>query len=405
MINLQKTEKTVRLYVEKLILPSEPLYPLWNNENRIFSKGGKWNYIDACMIKSTGMLYEIYGDERLLNYAVRFTDSYVREDGTIPSMNPLDYNLDNINGAKNLIYLFKKTGREKYRRAFELIYSSQLLSQPRLNCGSFFHKAIYPYQIWLDGTYMVLPFLAEYADFSGDTRIYADIENQIENIIRIMRDEKSGLYKHGYDESRTMHWADSQTGLSGEFWLRAMGWFYAALADLCGLAENVPTLYDTCRRTLDELLHALSKCIYTDNMLYQLPSKPEIRGNYPETSGTLLFSYAALKAYRLGICDEKIKADGVRALSAVTESFIELRGNEIPIMKNICLVAGLGGKTRHSGTAEYYLGKPTMENDAKGIAPYLMAFTELKRLSLNEGDGSSKLSPEAAAYEQQKNHV
>lgn len=381
MIGMNKIDKISQLYIEKLVLPSYPLCPMWNRENFLFSKPGKWNYIDGCMIKAVTMLYELSGDDRLLDYAVRFTDAYVGENGLIPSMNPLDYNLDNINGGKNLIYLFRTTHKEKYRLAFERLYGVQLKNQPRLACGNFYHKAIYPRQIWLDGAYMALPFMAEYALNYGSRSIFDDIRLQLENINRLMMDELTGLYRHGYDEARSTCWADPETGLSDEFWLRAMGWYCAALADLCETAKNVSALYSVCSESLKQLLTSLSGYITEEDMLYQLPAKTELDGNYPETSGTLLFSYAALKSYRLGVCGEKIKTDGVRTLSAVTENFISLTENDLPVMKNICLMAGLGGKECRNGSERYYLGEPVVENDAKGIAPYLMAYAELKRIT------------------------
>lgn len=381
MININLADKIAESYIEKTILASDPLFPLWNRENFIFSKPCRWNYIDSCMIKAVTMLYEITDDKRLLDYAVSFTDAYVEEDGSIPTMNPLDFNLDNINGGKNLIYLYKKTGIERYRRASEMLYSEQLTKQPRLSCGSFFHKAIYPYQIWLDGAYMALPFMAEYAKIHSDGSITEDICRQLENIRSLMHEEKTGLYYHGYDETRSMFWANKNTGLSGEFWLRSLGWLSAGLVDLCDVCGNSSDIYRLASHMLSELLEAVSRCIAAGNMLYQLPAKPELEGNYPETSGTLLIAYASLKAYRLGICGEKTKTDGIRLLSAVIEKYIEIEKNGLPVLKNICLMAGLGGGIFRDGSPEYYLSEPVVENDAKGIAPFLMAYTELKRIT------------------------
>lgn len=380
MINIEKTDKIAKLYVEKLILASDPCYPQWNRENFLFSKPGKWNYIDGCMIKAVIMLHELSNDKRLLDYAQKFVDTYISEDGNIPSTNVLDYNLDNINGGKNLIYLYKKTKQEKYRIAFDRLYSAQLKSQPRLDCGNFTHKAIYPSQIWLDGAYMALPFLAEYAVLNRDNDILNDVCLQIKNINKLMMDEESGLYRHGYDETRTMCWADKDTGLSNEFWLRSVGWFCACLADICEISDENSELYDICRLSLDRLIRSLSTFISEDNMLYQLPARMELNGNYPETSGTLLFSYAALKAYRLGISGENAKTDGIKTLSAVVEKYIKLNENDVPVLRNICLVAGLGGSQQRDGSAEYYLSEPVVENDAKGVAPFLMAYTEIKRI-------------------------
>lgn len=377
MINIQKIYDTANLYIEKLILTSEPAYPQWNRETILYSKPAKWNYIDGCIIKALIMIYERTGDKRLFDYARNFTDFYIDKSGLIATMNPLDYNLDNINGGKNLIYLYRKTSEEKYSLAFEKLYYEQLLHQPRLKCGSFSHKAIYPSQIWLDGAYMALPFLAEYALIHNNKEIIVDIINQLTNIKTLMMDKSTGLYYHGYDETHSMMWADKQSGLSGEFWLRSIGWLSAALADLCEISYNIVDLYELCQDMLKELIASVSELITKDEILYQLPIKPKIIGNYPETSGSLLIAYSILKASRLGIVNEKVTVNGIKLLSTVTEKFININDDGLPVMRNICLVAGLGGKEYRSGSETYYLSEPIVENDAKGIAPYLMAYTEL----------------------------
>lgn len=381
MINMKKTEKIIKLYTEKLILASDPLFPLWNRENFMFSKQGKWNYIDNCIIRSVLMMYDLSRDVRLLDYAVRFIDCYVEDNGDIPSINPLDYNLDNINGAKNLIALYKLTGNEKYRLAYEKIYTQQICSQPRLDCGNFYHKAIYPMQIWLDGSYMALPFLAEYAVQTKDNALLDDVKNQLENIIRLMKDSNTGLYYHGYEQSRITCWSDKTTGLSQEFWLRAMGWYASALADICEITQDyAPELSELCAESLCSLINAVSQYITHEGMLCQLPAKPDLKDNFPETSGTLLFAYASLKAFRLGVGGENIKNTGIKIFSAVVDNYITFNTDNLPVLSNTCLVAGLGGSQNRDGSAEYYLSEPVVKNEAKGIAPLIMAYTELIRI-------------------------
>ncbi len=375
---IHRLEKAVKLYTQKLILPSEPLCPLWNRENFIFRKKPKWNYIDSCMITAVLRLYDYSGDRRLLDFAVSFTSAYVDENGEIPTMNREDFNLDNINGGKNLLSLYRITGDERWLKAAQNL-ADALSQQPRLDCRSFWHKAIYPRQIWLDGSYMAFPFMAEFADISENTALIDDILDQLRNIRSLMHDTESGLYYHGYDETKSINWADPETGLSHEFWLRSMGWLSAALADLCGLLPDKKEISEM----LAGLLDALSHHAMSDGMLLQLPAHPELSGNYPETSGTLLFAYSALKAHRLGKVEEAIRSAGEKALSAVTKKYLVVAENDTPVLKNICLMAGLG--INRSGTAEYYLSEPVTENDAKGIAPLIMAYTELmKGNSLNE---------------------
>lgn len=375
---IERLSKAVKLYTENLILPSNPLSPLWNRENFIFRKTPKWNYIDSCMITAVLRLYEQNGDKSLLDFAVDFTSAYVDENGMIPTINPADHNLDNINGGKNLLSLYRITGDKHWLESARKL--ADLLSvQPRLDCGSFWHKAIYPRQIWLDGSYMAFPFMAEYSLISGDNSFLEDALRQLETIQNIMRDSSTGLYYHGYDETRSMNWADNETGLSKEFWLRSMGWLCAALADLCAIVPEKSEISSM----LALLLESLAMRTNADGMLMQLPAHPEITGNYPETSGTLLFAYAAIKAYGLGKVSDKIKNIGEKALEAVTQKYLILENRNIPVLTNICLMAGLG-KNR-SGSAEYYLSEPITENDAKGVAPLIMAYTELMK-----GDGNNE---------------
>ncbi|MDE6102305.1 MAG: glycoside hydrolase family 88 protein, partial [Ruminococcus sp.] len=118
-------------------------------------------------------------------------------------------------------------------------------------------------------------------------------------------------------------------------------------------------------------------CTNSDGTLCQLPLKPNVYGNYTETSGTLLFAYSAVKSANLGITGKQILNAGLKAFETVTEKYIIY--DNVPILKNICLMAGLGGDGRRDGSEKYYLSEKIVENDAKGIAPYLMAYTEIKK--------------------------
>lgn len=368
MTDMTKTLGIARDYIDKLILTSDPLRPQWNRENFIFGKPPRWNYMDSSVIRALLMHADMRPE--LLGYAIRFVNSYVTPEGSIPTYELSDYNLDSICGGRNLLALCRRTDDDRYMRAAELL-RRQLSEQPRLSCGSFWHKGIYPQQIWLDGAYMALPFLAEYGSFTGDAACAEDVLAQLKNIRDIMRDPETGLYYHGYCESRDTCWADSETGLSPNIWLRANGWLCAGLADIYELTAD-----SACAEMLSQLLSALCACQTADGMLLQLPALPQLGGNYPETSGTLLFAYSAMKAHRLGAAPSETALAGRLALTAVTERYIVCdRG--VPVLKNICLMGGLGGTENRDGSAQYYLSERLVENDAKGIAPFLMAAAEL----------------------------
>ncbi|MCM1530010.1 MAG: glycoside hydrolase family 88 protein [Alistipes sp.] len=366
MTDLKLMEQTALDYINKMIVPSDPLMPLWNRENHIFRKQPKWNYMDSCVIRAILM----FDRERYGGYAEKFLKSYVEEDGSIPTYNEADFNLDNICGGMNLLTIHEMTGNARYISAAERLFR-QLENQPRLKCGCFWHKKIYPRQTWLDGVYMALPFLAAYGIKKGDKQAVSDALHQVSQIRRFMEDGSSGLYFHGFDETSEMCWADAGTGLSREIWLRSNGWLCAGLADLYELTGD-----SLCGRMLRDLTDGLTACLTSEGMLLQLPMRPELPGNYPETSGTLLYAYGVIKGGRLDVVSESAVNGGKSAVLSVCRDYIRYEEG-VPVMKNICLMAGLGGSQNRDGSAEYYLSEQVVENDAKGIAPYIMAVSEL----------------------------
>lgn len=369
----------INKYIDYLLENSEPQAPMWNIEKVLSGEPNKWNYIDGCMITAILSLYEMTGDERYYSFAKNFVDYYVQEDGTIETYDPEEFNLDNVNTASNLFYLYDKTGDEKYRKAIELV-RGQLERMPRTKEGNFWHKNIYPYQVWLDGLYMAQPFYMKYEMKFNSMKGCKDSIQQFENVERLMKDEKTGLYYHGYDESREMYWANPDTGCSANFWLRALGWYAVALVETATAMTDV--LYDEFRyllRLLENLVEALIPYQDESGMFWQVVNHQGEEGNYLETSGTALISYAILKAIRLGYLPDVYEDMGVRALEGIIDRYLKIDDEGNLELGGICLVAGLGGKTRRDGSTEYYYSEPVVKNEAKGVAPLLLAYIEYLR--------------------------
>ena len=374
------TEQLLDEYINYLMDHSDSEHPAWNLEMIRSGKNNKWNYIDGCMITGILELYEITGEARYLDFADRFLSGFVEEDGSIRTYDVEEYSLDNVNPAKNLITMYGLTGKEKYRKAIELV-RSQLSTMPRTPEGNFWHKLIYPNQVWLDGIYMALPFYMEYEKRFDAQKDCQDICRQIANVEIRMRDPKTGLYYHGYDASRKMYWADPDTGCSPNFWLRAMGWFIRGLVDVLEIMKDLPMQAESVhlQHMLLDLARALSKYQDPSGLWYQLIALPELEGNYLETSGTALISAALLKAVRLGFLPESFRAIGEKAFYGIVDHRLTKNADGTPCVTGICLVAGLGGEQHRDGSVAYYLSEPVVQNDAKGVGPLLLAYTEMLR--------------------------
>ncbi len=365
-------------YIDQLLEKSTPQAPIWNIEKIKSGKPSTWNYIDGCMIKAILDLYAIKGDEKFLKFADDFIDYFVQEDGSIKSYDPKEYNIDNVNAGKTLFELYKLTGKEKYKKAIETIYS-QVQSQPRTEEGNFWHKMIYPNQVWLDGMYMGQPFYMQYEVEYNDCKNCKDSYEQFLNVYKNLRDPKTGLYYHGYDCSRKAFWCDKVTGLSRNFWLRALGWYAMALIDTISvMPENMQAEKDKLSEIYKELIDSMLKYQSENGMWYQVVNLGGIPGNYLETSGSSIFAYAIMKSVRMGILDESYFKYGEKAFNGVCEKYLSEKDGELQL-DGICLVAGLGPEdnTRRDGTFGYYMSEPVVSNDAKGVGPLVLAYIEI----------------------------
>ena len=365
-------------YIRRLVRESSPERTAWNMERVRQGKPAHWNYIDGCMLNALLTLSDITGDPLYADFVETFTDAFIAEDGTIRTYDAAKYNLDDINEGRVLFPLYKKTGNEKYRRAADNL-ARQLKGQPRTAEGNFWHKLIYPNQVWLDGVYMAQPFRALYEKHFGN-RDYSDILRQIETVRSRMFDLRKRLYYHGYDAAKSIFWADPVTGCSKNFWLRAIGWFATALVDLLEIVDD-PDGLNRLGLLFVELMEGVAA--YADpgtGMYYQVVDQGGREGNYLETSGSCMIAYAMLKGARLGWLDESLARLGRKTFDGILRRYLKTDGENVEL-DGICLVAGLGpaDNPRRDGSYEYSISEPVVKNDAKGVAPFVMCYTEIIR--------------------------
>jgi unsaturated rhamnogalacturonyl hydrolase len=343
--------------------------------------GDKWTYDQGVILKGIEGIWQQTGDRKYFTYIQHCMDRYVTPDGNIHTYRQADYNIDNVLCGRNLLTLYKVLGTEKYYKAATLL-RDQLRKQPRVPEGGFWHKNRYPNQMWLDGLYMGEPFYAEYAATFHEDTAFNDIAKQFILMEAKARDTKTGLLYHGWDQSKKERWANPETGLSPNFWGRAMGWYGMALVDVL---DHFPAQHPK-RVELLAILNRFATAIikYQDKnsgLWYQVLDRGTARGNYPEASASCMFVYTMAKAVRQGYLKPTYLPAIKKGYNGIIKKFIETDANGQLNLNGTVSVSGLGGKPYRDGSYAYYLSEKVITNDAKGVGAFILASVEVERLT------------------------
>ena len=334
-----------------------------------------WHYEHGLVLYASLKSAAYHEDASVYPWVYSMYDGLIGKDGTIATYREGEFNLDQINAGRALFPLYDKSGEERFSLAADRL-RSQLIHQPRTKCGVYWHKEIYPWQIWLDGLYMQGPFNAEYAQRHNDSAELDDVISQLVITYNTLRDEKTGLLYHAYDESRGQRWSDIVTGLSPHFWSRSIGWYAMALLDVL---DYTPADHPR-RGELEEIIRKLAPAIAAfqqeSGMWYQVPDCADSVGNYLETSGTSMFAYFYFKGVRKGILDKKYIENAKKAVDGIKRIYLTCDENGVYHLDGICSVAGLGGNPYRDGSLKYYFLEPQKRDDFKGVGPFILALLE-----------------------------
>ncbi len=352
-------------------------YPeLWQTDN---VKQPKWDYTQALMGKAMLQAYQATGNEQYLDYALKFADYFISQDGNIKTYKMGDFNIDRVNGGSFLYVLNDIRPEKRWTIANDILFK-QLQDQPRTKEGGFWHKKIYPYQMWLDGLYMAEPFYIRYAVEHNMDKGVQDVANQFRLVDAHTYDKKTGLNYHGWDESREQKWADPETGCSPNFWSRSMGWYIMAMVDVLDYmpeGENRDMMLKLLKRTAKNILKYQDK---KSHMWYQLTALPKQEGNYLEATSSAIFCYAFAKAANRGYLPKKYKKEAQKIFDGMVNNVFVMNDDKTISLTNCCSVAGLGGKPRYrDGSVQYYLSEPVIKDDPKGVGPIIFAAIELSK--------------------------
>ena len=367
-----------------------------------FSTRPKWSYVMGIELESMLDTYLRYGGRDILDYCHEYVDTMIDAKGRIRGYNQLEYNLDNVRTGHFLARMHQHRPEPKLQAAIKTLMR-QLDRQPRTVADSvYWHKAIYAYQVWLDGIFMGLPFRVLVASEKSESSIFDDAVSQITTTYRRTYDPRTGLNRHAYDENRNMFWADPVTGLSQHCWGRAQGWFTMALVELL---DALPADYrrrdeviDLLRQDLDAVLRWQDQ---RSGLWYQVMDQPEREGNYLESSCSSMFAYALLKSANRGWLGDKYRQAGLKAYEGIIRRFIRVNADQTISLTEGCSVAGLGPgysaeveaalkrlnpqaklkeNRRRDGSYAYYLSEPVRDNDPKAVGPFVWASLEREQM-------------------------
>ena len=368
-----------------------------------FSKRPNWGYVVGIELESMLDTYLRYGGDDILAYCKQYTDTMIATDGKIRGYRLLDYNLDNTRTVHFVTRMYREFPEPKNLRAINTIMK-QFNDQPRTNEGVYWHKAIYAYQVWLDGIFMGLPgrLLAASTIYSPDLAvpIYDDAVEQVKATYDRTYDPNTGLNRHAWDESREMFWSDNVTGLSQHCWGRAQGWYTMALVEIL---DALPEDYARRGEVIDLLTRTFDNVIKWQDPVtgvwYQVMDSPGREGNYLESTCSSMFAYALLKAARKGwVKDPKYLDAGMKAYKGIVKNFLREEPDGTLSLTNCCSVAGLGPgisdavlkaapnvkeNKRRDGSYAYYLSEPIRDNDGKGVGPFIWASLEMEGMGLD----------------------
>lgn len=350
------------------------------------ARPGAWAYEVGTLLDGMTAQSRAADDANAFAYVRATIDRWVDKDGNVTTepgkaFNPELHTLDNLEPGRAILAVYEKTGDQRYAKAAKLIFN-QFQTMPRNSLGGYWHKQIYPNQMWLDGAYMGEPFRAGYAKTFHVAGEFDDIAKQLLLMDEHMRDPKTGLLRHGWDASKEQPWADKSTGLSQEVWARALGWYAMALVDTI---PSFPTNHPQRAKLIAVLQHvAEGAAKYQDaenGTWWDVMDKGGQAGNFREASASAMFTYALAKGVRLGYLPDKYRANAVKGWLGIEKEFITTDSNGKVTLHGTVKVSGLGGKPYRAGDYSYYVHEAVGDNDAKGIGAYLLATSEMQMLA------------------------
>jgi unsaturated rhamnogalacturonyl hydrolase len=343
----------------------------WPNPANI-APAPSWEYNHGIVLRGIEQVHRYTGDARYLQYLQRFADDAIGGSGTIAL--PAEHNLDEIQPAILLPALFLATGEERYRTAAAGI-RARYERMPRNSAGGFWHKQMYPNQMWLDSIYMGEPFLGRYARvFGGCDEFCYDTVTEQTLLLAEHVQEQSGLLYHAWDGSPAQQkaaWADAGSGRSPCVWGRALGWYSMSLVELL---IDLPADHPRRSAMLDvwgRLAPAIAQAQDTETGLwFQVVDQGERSDNWIESSASGMFVYALKLSADRDLLPVSYLDVAQRGWQGLRSQISESAGR--PSIQNA--VQGMGVQTDYAG----YVNQRRLTDSPHGLCAILLAASEME---------------------------
>jgi unsaturated rhamnogalacturonyl hydrolase len=342
------------------------------------NKKPKWDYKPSFVLSAFEQLYQLTNNKQYQLYGKQYLDMFVDSTGTIDHYEANEYNLDALNPGKLLFNLYQDTHDTRYLLAMQLL-RKQLETQPRTPAGVFWHKKIYPNQVWTDGMYMNLPFYTRFTQLFENGKALDDVAKQFELIQASIVDSKLKLPYHAYDESKQMDWANKTTGTSPTIWCRGVGFYFMALVDVLDYFPKQHPKYTALVNQVRGLTKAVIAVQDASGLWYQVMDKSKLESNYLETSGTAMLAYAIAKSVNKGYLPNKYKKYATKAFDGILANRV-VKGEDGEIhLTQISQGIGLGGNPYRDGSNKYYVQAKQFMDNSMGVGAFILAALALNR--------------------------
>ncbi len=390
---LEKTKNYVdgltihsKVNVPAEVVADELKFFTWDNEKRTPSGNDKpylfdWSYYNGVVMEGLFDIYEADPENNgeYLDYVKEYLDAMIVTDETgHKSLNRrlagyVDYHgADCYKTAALLIRVATLTGNQDYLQICADLYrdltdtsyintsghnvpkeyTEEALGHNYWHCWAGNKAPMF--KVWLDGIYMLQPFISHYAAYNKDEKQLALIQERLDWVAKTLL-APNGMYYHA---------ANSAEDVCAFHWTRAMGWYGMAMVDVM---EVLPESYMEARKAaLKTFVDGMLKYQDESGLWANVADWKVTETNRLEVSGTSMIVYTILKGVRNGWLDASYKEAALKGFLAMVETKMDEKG-----LHDIYLKASANNTNNYEDT-EYYL-----TDEGKGAGPFIMAYSEV----------------------------